>query len=454
MALQKVLIYITALVTLLFSLAKYGHGAEDRGFWKQKGGNQVVAPDAELITRHPPGNRRSGSYNEWKIEGSFSSFKYYYMEDGNVIHNSLYKVTYGTPPAVLRPGDEFTMKLTATGNVMKNPGGGFASAQPGGNGVSVSPDIWTGANATHRKDENDYKVQVIATPGSELKVTIYLMGCPHFYEWNYAWTEESVSESQPEVDEVEAAQDAPGRGRELTEDELVLPNILLAPGTRVPDWLNDPDLWLAWIEEERDTPLDPDFRRVAHLFKEEGEALGVFWPGVLVQSVHETDFYRYGGRAKKENFNMGGVGITLDDETTTRQNFLTVRRGVRALLEHVSTYADPERMAPLIRDRNYREWGTRRFTADRTEETYEIIKGKHEVFTKHKRPAKFIDLGSGVAPGFRVYDPVLGIHMGGATLSYAGDPKYGSLWYKHWFNAAMYMRAHQESRTETGGEGY
>jgi len=235
--------------------------------------------------------------------------------------------------------------------------------------------------------------------------------------------------------------------RELTEQELDEPTILLPPGTRVPENLNNPDLWREWIERQRGTPLPPDFRKVAHIFQEEGERLGIFWPGVLVQSIHETDYYQYGGRARAENFNIGGGVITQEEGTTTRQNFHTLRNGIRAMLEHVAVYANPYNMENKIREQNYRELGTRRFTADRTEEQFNTIRGKYDHFRrKWNRAVRFNDLGSYVSPeklsqmeGFGEYGPILQL-IGGAALTYAGDPSYGAKFYVKWHHGADYVR--------------
>ena len=244
--------------------------------------------------------------------------------------------------------------------------------------------------------------------------------------------------------------------RELSLEELDMPVILLPPGTRVPDNLDNPDFWRVWIEEMRGTPLTEDFSSVAHLFKEEGEKLGIFWPAVLVQSVHETNFFRYGGRARMENFNAGGVGITPEERTTTRQNFNSLRNGVRAMLEHVAVYADPYRMEKVIREQNDLERGVRRFTANRTEEMFRFIRDKYDWFRAQwpNQPVRITDLGSW-APDEQVkqmkgFDEhgLTRQSIRGATLAYAEDPFYGAKLYRIWHRGASYVRSrYSESRT-------
>jgi len=249
---------------------------------------------------------------------------------------------------------------------------------------------------------------------------------------------------------------APAIDRELSLEELDMPVILLPPGTQVPANLDNADFWRDWIEENRGTPLPEDFSNVAHLFKDEGEKLGIFWPAVLVQSVHETNFFRYGGRARMENFNAGGVGITPDERTTTRQNFQTLRNGVRAMLEHVAVYADPYRMEKVIRERNELERGIRRFTADRTEEVFRFIRDKYDWFRTQwpDRPVRITDLGSW-APDEQVKQ-MKGYNehghtrqsIRGATLAYAEDPFYGAKLYRIWYRGTSYVRSrYSESQT-------
>ena len=183
-----------------------------------------------------------------------------------------------------------------------------------------------------------------------------------------------------------------------------IPAILMQPGVTIPECLTDPSIWREWIEHRRGKELPAPFRDVARYFKEEGERLGIYWPAVLVQSVHETKFYLYGGRARAENFNVGGVGITLEEGTTTRQNFHTVRNGVRAMLEHVAVYADPHAMGPKIKEQNYRELGVRRFTADRTNQSFTTIAGKLQA----SRRGLGLDDAGGDETSWRVSDQVDG----------------------------------------------
>jgi hypothetical protein len=248
--------------------------------------------------------------------------------------------------------------------------------------------------------------------------------------------------------------------RELSLEELDRPVILLPPGTRVPDNLDNPDFWRDWIEEMRGTPLTEDFDSVAHLFKEEGEKLGIFWPAVLVQSVHETNFFRYGGRARMENFNAGGVGITPEEQTTTRQNFQTLRNGVRAMLEHVAVYADPYRMEKVIREQNNLELGVKRFTAKRTEEMFRFIRDKYDWFRTQwpNQPVRITDLGSW-APDEQVkqmkgYDEhgLTRQSIRGATLAYAEDPFYGAKLYRIWHRGASYVRGRYSDSQFTTSE--
>lgn len=240
----------------------------------------------------------------------------------------------------------------------------------------------------------------------------------------------------------------------------------------IPEGLNDPMAWQEFINRKvrgLGKELPPEFEDVARTFKEEAERFvlpdgrRMNWPALLVQSLHETGFYQYGRRARAAEFNVAGLGITEDDETTTRQDFGDLRTGVRAFLEHMSVYATG-RMLDVP-------------TADRTKLVQKDVSEKVTSFLKKIRDKNWnrgginirdlgslpnpsaenfrevaVKFGGSVEEFNRKYGEYARKYGPGGAVAYSGDPLYGGKLMDHYLEITPeVMRIHEELKSIYGG---
>jgi len=251
----------------------------------------------------------------------------------------------------------------------------------------------------------------------------------------------------------------------------------------IPEALDDAKAWQEYINAEvkaRGHKLPEGFDNVAQTFGEVGREFvlpggrRMNWPALLVQSLHETGFYKYGRRARAENFNVAGVGITESDGTTIHQDFKKLRIGVKAFFQHMSVYATGEKCTSAIAERTQNETGAIigkykqlktnfpsrgpvalrdlgcMFAGDeRTARKYSGLDDKkHKKETGAQWPA-----ATHIA---RLRDRITKAHKkyGGATLAYAGDPLYGGAVMDLWVRATTEVRRiHKENKALFGGSG-
>jgi Mannosyl-glycoprotein endo-beta-N-acetylglucosaminidase len=76
------------------------------------------------------------------------------------------------------------------------------------------------------------------------------------------------------------------------------------------------------------------------IFIEEGAAERVRGDVAFVQSVVETGWFRFGGQVAGRMNNFGGIGAT--DASASPAVFPDARTGVRAQIQHLRAYADPQ----------------------------------------------------------------------------------------------------------------
>lgn len=242
------------------------------------------------------------------------------------------------------------------------------------------------------------------------------------------------------------------------------PKIVLGPGERVPAEFDDVSAWQQYIHEtlaRNGKQLPPGYGNVAEAFKEVAQELRlsgnrrINWPVVLVQSLHETGFYQFGGRVKNPNlYNVGGVGITEDTATTTPQKFHNLKNGVRAMMEHMSVYATGETVPNPV--------------ATRTAENQSFIADKSNSYRGKFGDVTILDLGSMPpntdekwqhwATRFHTTVPELKAQYqeyrrkyGGGTVAYSGDPLYGGKLMDLWLAASSRVKViHSENERMLG----
>ena len=245
---------------------------------------------------------------------------------------------------------------------------------------------------------------------------------------------------------------------------------------QIPEDLDDAKAWQEYINAQikaRGHTLPEGFDNVAQTFRHVGREFVLSgkrrmnWPALLVQSLHETGFYKYGRRAKAENFNVAGVGITESDGTTIHQDFGKLHIGVKAFFQHMAISATGEKCTGAIAERTRNETGA--------------IIGKYRQLQRNhpaRGPIALRDLGCMFAGDERTARKYSGLNdkkrkketgaawpasahiarlrqritnahkkYGGATLAYAGDPIYGGSVMDLWVRStAEVRRIHKENK--------
>jgi hypothetical protein len=269
-----------------------------------------------------------------------------------------------------------------------------------------------------------------------------------------------------------AALEGPRDGKEDAKRALQYASrIVLDSGARVAEDLDDAAAWQEYIDAEmraRNLALPAGFDGVAAVFRDVGETMTLSdgrkmnWPALLVQSLHETGFYKYGRRANAGNFNVAGLGITEEDATTTRQKFKDLPEGVTAFFQHMSVYATGLKVERPLAERTRLVQGTvserivnflgkfplrgpislrdlgSQFAGDVT--TARAWSGLPEKTPDEEHLAR---LRSRIAKQFETY--------GGGTLAYSGDPLYAGKVMDLWVAATARVREIAEENRRMAG---
>lgn len=82
--------------------------------------------------------------------------------------------------------------------------------------------------------------------------------------------------------------------------------------------------------------------QLAEMFIEEGEAEGVRGDVAFAQSLHETDYFKFGGIVLPTQNNYAGIGALNGNATGQAASFPDPRTGVRAQIQHLKAYASTE----------------------------------------------------------------------------------------------------------------
>ena len=77
-------------------------------------------------------------------------------------------------------------------------------------------------------------------------------------------------------------------------------------------------------------------------FLEEGRKEGVRGDLAFAQSLHETNFFRFGGDVKPSQNNFAGLGATGNKEPGL--SFKTPQEGIRAQIQHLKAYASKKNL--------------------------------------------------------------------------------------------------------------
>ena len=93
----------------------------------------------------------------------------------------------------------------------------------------------------------------------------------------------------------------------------------------------------------------PEFRvpgvtrtELIDLYRQEGENEGMAWDVAFMQAILETGWFNFpGGQVEPGDYNFAGMGA-FDSGTNRPYQFPTVRMGVRAQMQHLRLYSDPD----------------------------------------------------------------------------------------------------------------
>ncbi len=132
-----------------------------------------------------------------------------------------------------------------------------------------------------------------------------------------------------------------------------------------------PERLMAYLEE-RNPSLDPRFKDIARIFKQQGEALRIRWDYAFFQMLLETNSLKYGGDVKARQNNFAGIGATGGG--VKGDVFPDVSTGVLAQMQHLIAYSGEKVERPV---------------ATRTRENQDHIIAKS---ARLGRPVTFADL--------------------------------------------------------------
>lgn len=105
----------------------------------------------------------------------------------------------------------------------------------------------------------------------------------------------------------------------------------------------------AWAKARSQQPWNATVSRneLARLFIEEGQAENIAGDLAFIQSVVETGWFGFSGRVPASANNFAGIGA-VDNDAEAYNTFRSARIGVRAQIQHLRAYADPNVTPALL----------------------------------------------------------------------------------------------------------
>lgn len=233
-----------------------------------------------------------------------------------------------------------------------------------------------------------------------------------------------------------------------------LPNILREANEKGLACYNDPSIWQNWIKSKV-SGIKPGYENVAEKLKKVSEEFDchgkrIVWQGTLIQSILETGFFRFKGDAKPENFNIAGVGITLDKEKNIVDNFGKLERGIKAYFQHLCVYASGFELENPIAGRTkiqqrriameVQAWRAKNPNNKTRPITFNDLKASLP-YGMNKNSRKFKEFAKHFAGSVEGYgDKVKELSgTGGTTFTWAGDPFYGVKMMSLWAGATKWV---------------
>lgn len=93
---------------------------------------------------------------------------------------------------------------------------------------------------------------------------------------------------------------------------------------------------------KKNPKVNSQYLNYAKYFLEEGKKEGVRGDLAFAQSLHETNFFRFGNDVKPSQNNFAGLGATGNGNPGL--SFKTPQEGIRAQIQHLKAYASKKRL--------------------------------------------------------------------------------------------------------------
>ena len=117
---------------------------------------------------------------------------------------------------------------------------------------------------------------------------------------------------------------------------LLFPGIILAK-TRIMGKSHCTEHQMRRYLLKKNPKVNEKYLNYAKYFLEEGKNEGVRGDLAFAQSLHETNFFKFGGDVKPAQNNFAGLGATGNKEPGL--SFKTPQEGIRAQIQHLKAYA-------------------------------------------------------------------------------------------------------------------
>jgi hypothetical protein len=88
--------------------------------------------------------------------------------------------------------------------------------------------------------------------------------------------------------------------------------------------------------------------KFANIYIREASMEDVNWDVAFTQMCLETNYLRFGGQVKKNQYNFAGIGAT--DNGATGAVFKSPQEGIRAQIQHLKAYADTSKLKNKLVD--------------------------------------------------------------------------------------------------------
>ncbi|MGX8717186.1 MAG: glucosaminidase domain-containing protein [bacterium] len=122
---------------------------------------------------------------------------------------------------------------------------------------------------------------------------------------------------------------------------LLLPGIIFAK-TRIMGKSHCTEHQMRQYLLKKNPKVDQKYLTYAKYFLDEGKKEGVRGDLAFAQSLHETNYFKFGGDVQPSQNNFAGLGATGNKEPGL--SFKTPQEGIRAQIQHLKAYASKKNL--------------------------------------------------------------------------------------------------------------